>query len=70
MESASGPVAGVDYPRNYHEFVAWFPDDAACLRYLERLRWGQGRHVPLLRRCRGRVLADGRRAAPLCRVPA
>lgn len=42
MESASGPVAGVDYPRNYHEFVAWFPDDAACLRYLERLRWGQG----------------------------
>ena len=33
---------GVDYPRNYHELLAWFPDDAACLRYLERLRWGQG----------------------------
>ena len=22
--------------------MAWFPDDEACLRYLERLRWGDG----------------------------
>jgi ISXO2-like transposase domain/Transposase zinc-ribbon domain len=42
MSDAAQPVAGVDYPRNYHELVAWFPDDAACLRYLERLRWGDG----------------------------
>jgi transposase-like protein len=34
-------AAGVDYPRDYHELVAWFPDDAACLRYLEGLRWGE-----------------------------
>ena len=36
------PRAGVDYPRNWHELLAWFPDDGACLRYLERLRWGEG----------------------------
>ena len=35
-------MAGVDYPRNWHELLAWFPDDPACLRYLERLRWGEG----------------------------
>ncbi len=35
-------MAGVDYPRNYRELLTWFPDDAACLRYLERLRWGEG----------------------------
>ena len=31
--------AGVDYPRLYREFVEWFPDDEACLTYLEKLRW-------------------------------
>ena len=36
------PRAGVEYPRNWHELLAWFPDDGACLRYLERLRWGAG----------------------------
>ena len=35
-------MAGVDYPRDWHEFLAWFASDQACLRYLERLRWGQG----------------------------
>ena len=36
------PVGGVDYPRTWAEFVAWFPDDEACVAYLERLRWGGG----------------------------
>ena len=36
------PQPGVDYPRNWHEFVDWFPNDEACLSYLERLRWGGG----------------------------
>jgi hypothetical protein len=39
---AEHPQAGVDYPRAWHELLAWFPDDAACLRYLEWLRWGDG----------------------------
>lgn len=30
----ASPTAGVDYPGNWHELLAWFPDDAACLRYL------------------------------------
>jgi hypothetical protein len=38
----ANPRAGVDYPRNWHELLAWFPDDPACLRYLERLRWSDG----------------------------
>jgi transposase-like protein len=36
------PRAGIEYPRNWHELLSWFPDDAACLRYLERLRWADG----------------------------
>lgn len=34
--------AGKDYPGTWREFQAWFPDDAACRRYLERLRWPEG----------------------------
>lgn len=36
------PRAGVDYPRSWHEFLAWFPDETACIAYLEALRWQQG----------------------------
>jgi hypothetical protein len=36
------PVAGVDYPRSWPEFLAFFPDEEACLRYLERVRWPDG----------------------------
>ena len=42
MEIGAHPQPGVDYPRNWHELLAWFPDDSACLSYLERLRWGDG----------------------------
>jgi transposase-like protein len=42
-ELVSGhPIGGVDYPRTFQELLAWFPDDAACLAYLERLRWPDG----------------------------
>jgi transposase-like protein len=40
----------VDYPATWQEFVAWFPDDAACAAYLERLRWPAGFVCP---RCGG-----------------
>lgn len=39
---SSSPRAGVDYPRNYAEFLAWFHNDAACLDYLDWIRWPQG----------------------------
>ena len=63
------PVGGVDYPRNWHELLAWFPDDGACLSYLERLRWGDG----FVCRFCGLVggewwrMADGLRRCKACR---
>lgn len=41
------PVAGRDYPRTLREFNAWFPDEAACLEYLVRLRWPGGFVCPV-----------------------
>jgi len=43
---AETPLAGVDYPRTLAEFNAWFPDEEACLGYLERLRWPEGFRCP------------------------
>jgi hypothetical protein len=42
----AGPVGGVDYPRTWAEFVAWFSDEASCVAYLEPLRWGDGFRCP------------------------
>ena len=39
---SKSPRAGVDYPRNYAEFMAWFHDDAACLDFLDWIRWPDG----------------------------
>ena len=36
------PLAGEDYPGTYVQFLAWFPDDRACLDDLDWLRWGSG----------------------------
>ncbi len=38
----SHPRPGVDYPESWSELLAWFPDEAACLACLERLRWPAG----------------------------
>jgi len=35
-------TAGRDYPRTWDQFIDWFPDDASCLEYLERIRWPDG----------------------------
>src|SRR5438876_5853985 len=35
-----------DYPETVREFRAWFPDDASCRQYLERVRWPNGPHCP------------------------
>lgn len=40
-------MGGLDYPRTYQEFRDWFPDDAACVAYLERLRWPDGFACPV-----------------------
>lgn len=36
------PGALPDFPANLLEFQRMFPDEAACLRYLEQVRWPQG----------------------------
>lgn len=36
------PVSGRDYPRTWEQFLDWFPDEAACGRYLEGIRWRDG----------------------------
>jgi transposase-like protein len=38
----NSPIGGVDYPETYQQFRDWFVDDAACLDYLEQLRWPDG----------------------------
>lgn len=48
---AANPVRGVDYPATYRQLLKWFPDDAACLEYLARLRWPDGFVCPA---CGGR----------------
>jgi Transposase zinc-ribbon domain len=58
------PVGGVDYPRTYQEFRAWFPDDESCARYLADLRWPDGFRCPM---CGGdkaypHAIADSRQA--------
>ena len=40
------PVAGVDYPRTFEEFDAWFKSEASCMDYVARLRWRGGFHCP------------------------
>ncbi len=36
------PRAGLDYPRTLAEFHEFFPDDARCREFLEKLRWPKG----------------------------
>ena len=60
------PVAGRDYPGSYAELLSWFPDDVACLDYLEWLRWPDGIRCP---RCVSRVgwrLGSGRWECAVC----
>jgi hypothetical protein len=40
------PEAGRDYPADWEQFLAFFPDEAACVRYLEALSWPHGFQCP------------------------
>ncbi len=61
------PVRGRDYPGSYAEMRAWFPDDRACLDYLDWLRWGSGFTCPHCGDTRSWVLPDGQRSCAGCR---
>ena len=60
------PAAGRDYPGSYAELLAWFPDEGACLDYLEWLRWPDGLRCPRCAEPAG--LAAGQRARGSARV--
>jgi transposase-like protein len=40
------PVSGRDYPRTWDQFLDWFPDNDACIEYLEGIRWPDGFSCP------------------------
>ena len=40
------PEAGRDYPADWPQFLAFFPDEDACVRYLEALSWPHGFMCP------------------------
>ena len=44
--SPDRPEAGRDYPADWQQFLAFFPDEAACVRYLEALSWPHGFECP------------------------
>ena len=61
------PRAALHYPGSYGELRAWFPDDAACLDYLDWLRWPNGFVCP---HCGGESsweMADGVQRCARCR---
>jgi len=63
----SPPKAGKHYPKDYASFLSWFPDDAACMDYLDWLRWPSGFSCP---DCSGTVgwrMKDGRWWCKACR---
>ena len=64
---ASVLQAGRDYPRDYVELSAWFPDDDACLDYLEWLRWPDGFVCPRCGTTKSWRMSDGRFWCERCR---
>lgn len=54
------PIAGECYPRDYGEFMAWFPTDDDRADYLEWLRWPFGFECPGCQSVSACRLADGR----------
>ena len=64
---ASELQAGRDYPPSYAELRGWFPDDDACLDYLEWLRWPEGFVCPRCATARSWRMGDGRFWCERCR---
>ena len=42
MQDALHPVAGIDYPETYQEFLDWFDSEESCRLYLRKCRWPDG----------------------------
>jgi transposase-like protein len=63
----SEPKADVHYPGRVADLRAWFPDDAACLDYLDWLRWPDGFVCPHCRSGTAWQLRDGRYSCGGCK---
>lgn len=61
------PVEGVHYPGSLAALRSWFPDDEACLDYLDWLRWPRGFGCPHCGSQQAWALPDGRRSCGGCR---
>ena len=61
------PMEGVHYPGGTAQLRAWFPDDAACLDYLDWLRWPGGFVCPHCASTRAWPLSDGRYSCGGCK---
>lgn len=53
-------IEGPGYPGTWPQFLAWFPDEAACAAYLERLRWPAGIACSACSERRGWRTGEGR----------
>jgi transposase-like protein len=60
------PRAGIDYPGSYAALRSWFSTDAACLDYLDWLRWPEGFCCPVCRGTTAWRLPDGRWSCGQC----
>ena len=58
--------AGTQYPGTWREFRSWFADEAACVAYLEQLRWGAGFRCPKCGNEKGWRTTDGRWSCSAC----
>jgi len=54
------PSRGLHYPGSYAELRAWFPDDEACMDYLDWLRWPSGPVCPSCGRAASAAVVSGR----------
>jgi transposase-like protein len=64
--SDGSPRPGIEYPRSYGEVRTWFPTDAACLDYLDWLRWPDAFRCPLCGGTTAWKLRDGRWSCGRC----
>jgi len=54
------PSQGLHYPGSYTDLRAWFPDDEACMDYLDWLRWPSGPVCPGCGRAAPVAVVSGR----------
>lgn len=41
------PESGVDYPKDWNQFLDWFSNEDKCYTYLEKIRWKDGFECPV-----------------------